>query len=148
MCNWELHAWKNITMLVLRNLEEKWDIRYLKHIPILSIFGYIFPFDKAWKNFNQNFRRFLMVSLTIGNVMSTVLGYACGRSIVVTCLTLILVLLKFHQQLCDRFVWVFFPQFKRLGFWARKNNIHHPFYYIFSPSLDVVASNDWHVNKK
>lgn len=45
-----------------------------------------------------------MVSPTIENAMSTVLEYACGRSIAVTCLILILVLLKFHLQLCDRFV--------------------------------------------
>jgi hypothetical protein len=45
-----------------------------------------------------------MVSLTTGNVMYTALAYACGKSIAVTCLIRILVLLKFHLQLFDRFV--------------------------------------------
>ena len=45
-----------------------------------------------------------MVSLTTGNVMYTALAYACGKSIAVICLIRILVLLKFHLQLFDRFV--------------------------------------------
>lgn len=45
-----------------------------------------------------------MVSLIIGDVMSTALVYACGKSTVVICLILISVLLKFHLQLYGRFV--------------------------------------------
>lgn len=43
-----------------------------------------------------------MENRTTGNVMFTVLAYACGRSIAVTCRTLISVLLKFLLQLSDR----------------------------------------------
>ncbi|KAF2314848.1 hypothetical protein GH714_036910 [Hevea brasiliensis] len=46
----------------------------------------------------------LTVSHTIGNVMCTALVYAYGKFIAVTCLIPILVLLKFHLKLFDRFV--------------------------------------------
>lgn len=45
-----------------------------------------------------------MVSLIIGNAMSTVLAYAYGKSIAVICLTLILALPKYLLLLFDRFV--------------------------------------------
>lgn len=45
-----------------------------------------------------------MVNLIIGNVMSTVLVYVCGKRIAAICLTQISVLLKCHLQLCDRYV--------------------------------------------
>lgn len=50
------------------------------------------------------FCRFLMVNHIIGSVTSTVLAYAYGKRIAVTCLTLILVSPIYHQQLFDRFV--------------------------------------------
>ena len=45
-----------------------------------------------------------MASLIIEDVMSTALAFAYGKSTAVTCLTLILALLKFQQQLFDRSV--------------------------------------------
>ena len=51
-----------------------------------------------------HFCRFLMASRIIENVMSTALAYACGRFIVVICLTQTCPLLKFHLLLFDRSV--------------------------------------------
>lgn len=45
-----------------------------------------------------------MGSLTIGNAMSTALGYAYGKSTAAICLIPILVSQMFHLQLFDRFV--------------------------------------------
>lgn len=45
-----------------------------------------------------------MESLTTENAMCTVLAYACGKSIAVTCHTQILVSLKYLLQLFDRSV--------------------------------------------